>query len=316
MVKMGNAGIMMTYEMSSYLEQQLEKRFTLFKLWESPTKSLFLDRYADSVRAVVGSTKEGADSELIDSLPRLEIIASYSVGLDKIDLDKCRERGIRVTNTPDVLTDDVADAAIGLAIATLRKICACDGFVRSRLWRNGDFELATKFSGKSIGIVGLGRIGSAIAKRAEAFGCTISYHSRTKKHNKSYKYYSNIIDLATNCEILVISCSLTEETRHIVNRGVLDALGPKGILINIGRGQHVDEHELVSALRYGRIAGAGLDVFENEPHVPESLFGLENVVLLPHVGSETVETSSAMADLVVANLEAHFLNKPLLTPVI
>lgn len=173
-----------------------------------------------------------------------------------------------------------------------------------------------QFSGKSMGIVGLGRIGSAIAKRAEAFGCTISYHSRTKKQNTNYKYYSNIIDLATNCEILVIACSLTDETRHIVNRDVIDALGPKGVLINIARGRTVDEQELVSALHDGRIAGAGLDVFENEPNVPESLFGLENVVLLPHVGSDTVETCTAMADLVVANLEAHFLNKPLLTPVI
>lgn len=167
-----------------------------------------------------------------------------------------------------------------------------------------------------MGIVGLGRIGSAIAKRGEAFGCSISYHSRTKIQNSNYKYYSNIIDLATNCEILVISCSLTNETRHIVSRGVIDALGPKGILVSIGRGLHVDEHELVSALRDGRIAGAGLDVFENEPHVPQSLFGLDNVVLLPHVGSDTVETTKAMADLVIANLEAHFLNKPLLAPVI
>lgn len=137
-------GVLMTYPMSAYLEQELEKRFTLFKLWESPSKTQFLTRYADSVKAVVGDTKISADSELIDSLPRLEIVASYSVGLDKIDLNKCRERGIRVTNTPDVLTDDVADVAIGLALATLRKICASDGFVRSGLWRNGDFDLATK----------------------------------------------------------------------------------------------------------------------------------------------------------------------------
>lgn len=173
-----------------------------------------------------------------------------------------------------------------------------------------------QFSGKSIGIVGLGRIGSAIAKRAEAFGCTISYHSRTKKQNTNYKYYSNVVDLAANCQILVVSCSLTDETRHIVNREVIDALGPKGFLINIGRGAHVDEPELVSALRESRLAGAGLDVFEYEPHVPESFFGLQNVVLLPHIGSDTVETSNAMADLVVANLESHFLKKPLLTPVV
>lgn len=162
----------------------------------------------------------------------------------------------------------------------------------------------------------MGRIGSAIARRSEAFGCTISYHSRTKKENTNYKYYNNVVDLAANCQILVVACSLTEETRHIVNREVIDALGPKGVLINIARGPHVDERELASALLEGRLGGAGLDVFENEPEVPESFLGLENVVLLPHVGSDTVETSKAMADLVVANLEHHFLKKPLLTPVV
>lgn len=171
-------------------------------------------------------------------------------------------------------------------------------------------------SGKSVGIVGLGRIGSAIAKRAEAFGCPISYYSRTEKPHTNYKYYSNIIDLAANSEILVISCALTEETHHIVNREVINALGPRGILINIGRGLHVDEPELVSALMEGRLGGAGFDVFENEPEVPEQLFELENVVLLPHVGSDTVETSKAMADLVIQNLEAFFLSNPLLTPVV
>ncbi|KAH7857667.1 hypothetical protein Vadar_015212 [Vaccinium darrowii] len=312
---MAEIGVLMTCPMSSYLEQELQNRFKLFKPWDS-SSSESLSENRDSIRAVVGNTSFGADSELIDSLPSLEIVASCSVGLDKIDLGKCKERGIRVTNTPDVLTDDVADAAIGLALATLRKICGCDRFVRSGLWRNGDFELGSKFSGKSVGIVGLGRIGSAIAKRAEAFGCSISYHSRSQKPYPSYKYYRNIVDLASNSQILIVSCSLTEETRHIINREVINALGPRGVLINIGRGPHVDEPELVSALLERRLGGAGLDVFENEPEVPEELFGLENVVLLPHVGSDSVETCMAMADLVIRNLEAHFCNKPLLTPVI
>ena len=167
-----------------------------------------------------------------------------------------------------------------------------------------------------MGIIGLGRIGGAIAKRAEAFGCPISYYSRTEKSNSKYKYYSNVVDLAANCQVLVVSCPLTDETRHIINREVLDALGPKGVLINIGRGRHVDEPELVSALLEGRLGGAGLDVFENEPHVPDELLGLDNVVLLPHVGSGTWETRKAMADLVLGNLEAHVLKKPLLTPVV
>lgn len=173
-----------------------------------------------------------------------------------------------------------------------------------------------QFTGKTVGIVGLGRIGSAIATRAEGFSCPISYYSRSEKLNSKYKYYPNIIDLAANCQILVVACPLTEETHHIINRQVIEALGSKGVLINIGRGPHIDEPELVSALVEGRLGGAGLDVFEHEPDVPEELFGLDNVVLLPHVGSGTWETRKDMADLVLGNLEAFFLNKPLLTPVV
>lgn len=173
-----------------------------------------------------------------------------------------------------------------------------------------------QFSGKTMGIVGLGRIGSAIAERAKAFGCSIIYHSRSEKPNTNYKYYSNVVDLAANCQLLVVACSLTEETCHIINRKVINALGPDGVLINIGRGPHIDEPELVSALLEGRLGGAGLDVFEHEPHIPEELFGLDNVVLLPHVGSDTGTTSKAMADLVLGNLEAHVQKEPLLTPVL
>ncbi|KAF8400801.1 hypothetical protein HHK36_014103 [Tetracentron sinense] len=313
---MKTLGVLMTSPMTSYLEEELDKRFKLFRFWEFSKKHEFLVENSDLIRAVVGNTKVGVDAEMIDSLPKLEIISSYSVGLDKIDLAKCKEKGIRVTNTPDVLTEDVADLAIALILSTLRRICECDRYVRSGLWKKGDFKLSTKFSGKSVGIVGLGRIGSAIAKRAEAFGCPIGYYSRSEKPDARYKYYSNIMDLAANCQILVVACSLTEETRHIVNREVIDELGPKGVVINIGRGPQIDEPELVAALVEGRLGGAGLDVFENEPEVPAQLFGLNNVVLLPHVGSDTWETCKAMADLVIRNLEAHSLNKPLLTPVV
>ncbi|KAL9997999.1 putative hydroxyphenylpyruvate reductase [Helianthus debilis subsp. tardiflorus] len=309
-------GVLMTYPMSSYLEQQLQTRFTLFRLWNLPNKTHFFNHNAHNIQAVVGSTHIGADTELIDSLPALEIVSSFSVGLDKVDLAYCKEKGIRVTNTPDVLTDDVADTAIGLILATLRRICEGDRFVRSGLWKKDEFKLSVKFSGKKVGILGLGRIGTAIAKRAESFNCSISYHSRSEKPESKYKYYPSVIKLASNCDILVVACALTEQTRHIINREVIDALGPKGVLVNIGRGAHVDERELVSALVEGRLAGAGLDVFEHEPQVPEELFGLDNVVVLPHVASSTVETEMAMADLVVGNLEAHFLKKPLLTPVV
>ncbi|CAI8597181.1 unnamed protein product [Vicia faba] len=271
---MGSITVLLVTQVASYLEQQLNKRYNLFRLWDHPQKSHFLTQHGASIRAVVGRSTGGADSELIDALPNLEIISSSSVGVDKIDLVKCKEKGIRVTNTPDVLTDEVADLTIGLILALLRRICECDRYVRSGNWKRGGYELATKFSGKTVGIIGLGRIGTAIAKRAE------------------------------------------EQTHHIINREVISALGPKGFLINIGRGKHVDEPELISALLEGRLGGAGLDVYENEPHVPQELLGLQNVVLLPHVGSATVETRTVMADLVLGNLEAHFLGKPLLTPLI
>ncbi|XP_073110556.1 hydroxyphenylpyruvate reductase [Elaeis guineensis] len=316
---MESLGVLLTFPANSYLEEELSKRCKLFRLWETPPENWrqFLRANAGSIRALVGTSTVGADAEMIDALPALEIVASCSVGLDKVDLAKCRERRIRVTNTPDVLTDDVADLAIGLAIATMRRICEADRYVRSGAWNaKGDYKLTSKFSGKTIGIIGLGRIGLAIAKRAEAFDCPISYYSRSEKPHTNYKYYSSVVDLAANCHILIVACALTEETRHIVNREVMDALGPKGVLVNIGRGPHVDEAELVSALIEGRLGGAALDVFEHEPHVPEQLFGLENVVLVPHVGTATWGTRKEMADLVLGNLEAHATNKPLLTPVL
>ncbi|XP_027343684.1 glyoxylate/hydroxypyruvate reductase A HPR2 isoform X1 [Abrus precatorius] len=313
---MESIGVLMTCPMHSYIEEELEKRFNLFKLSNYSSFSAFAEAHANSVRAVVANAKVGADANSIDSLPQLEIVSTYSVGFDKIDLIKCREKGIRVTNTPDVLTDDVADLAIAFALALLCRISHDHRALCNRLNKTTVFQFTTKLSGKAVGIVGLGRIGSAIAKRAVAFGCGVSYHSRSEKPEMGYKHYPHILDLAANSEILVIACALTQETHHIVNRQVIDALGPKGMVINIGRGHLIDEAELVSALVEGRLAGAGLDVFENEPEVPEQLLGLDNVVLTPHVGSDTQETCMAMADLVIANLEAHFLGKPLLTPVI
>ncbi|KAI3761560.1 hypothetical protein L1987_51980 [Smallanthus sonchifolius] len=310
---MDKIGVWLTCPMSEYLQDELAKRFILFKSWEIPSIQI---QHSHSIRAVVGNGIHGADSTLIESLPCLEIVSSHSSGLDKIDLVKCKERGIRVTSTPDTLTDEVADLAVSLILATLRRICACDRFVRNGLWKQGDFKLTTKVTRKSVGIIGMGRIGSAIAKRMEAFDSPISYYSRSEKPNSGYKYYPNVIALASNCEILVIACSLTKETRHIINREVIDALGPNGFVINIGRGAHIDEPELVSALVEGRLCGAGLDVLEHEPDVPVQLIDLDNVVLSPHVGTCTVETRMAMADLVVANLVAHFSNEPLLTPVL
>ncbi|MED6186294.1 Glyoxylate/hydroxypyruvate/pyruvate reductase 2kgr [Stylosanthes scabra] len=306
---MESIGVLMPYPTFPYLEHHLQSRFNLLRASTN---------YTTSIRAAVVNAVHGADANFIDALPMLEIVCIYGIGLDKIDLRKCAERGIRVTNTPDVITDETADVAMALIISLLRRLCQCDLYVRSGNWkRQGSFPLTTKFSGKTVGILGLGRIGKAVAKRAEAFNCKICYHSRTVKTEcGSYKFYPSVVELASNCDILVVACSLTVETHYIINRDVMNALGPKGVLINVGRGKHVDEAELVSALIEGRLGGAGLDVFHDEPDVSQELFGLDNVVLLPHIGSATVETRTAMADLVLANLEAHFLAKPLVTPVL
>uniref|UniRef100_A0A453EHR7 Glyoxylate reductase n=1 Tax=Aegilops tauschii subsp. strangulata TaxID=200361 RepID=A0A453EHR7_AEGTS len=297
---MESLGVLLLHPMNAYLEQELDSRFRLFRFWDSPPdgRAEFLRANSSAIRAVVGNAGYNADAALIDALPSLEIVASFSVGIDRVDLPKCRERGIRVTNTPDVLTDDVADLAVGLAIAALRKIPQADRYVRAGLWKaKGDYTLTTRFSGKRVAILGLGRIGLAIAKRAEAFGCSISYHSRSEKPFPNYKFFTNVVDLAANCDVLIVACSLNAETHHMVNRKVMDALGPDGVLINIGRGALVDEPELVSALLEKRLGAAGLDVFEHEPFAPEQLFSLDNVVLVPHVGSDTEETCKAMADL-------------------
>ncbi|WOK91491.1 hydroxyphenylpyruvate reductase-like [Canna indica] len=310
-------GVLLIVPINPYLEEELDRRFKLFRLWESPPgrRREFLQANAPSIQAVVGSTAAGADAEIIDLLPRLEIVANFGVGIDKVDLPRCRERGIRVVYTPDVVTDDTADLAIGLAIAAMRRICDADRYVRAGSWKGeGDYKLTSKFSGKTVGILGLGRIGLAVAKRAEGFGCPICYCSRSEKPNTNYKYYPSALELAANCQVLVVSCPLTEETQHIINQEVIEALGPKGVLVNIGRGPLVDEPQLVSALLNGRLGAAGLDVFEREPHVPKELFKLENVVLVPHIGTDTLETTKAMSDLILGNLEAHKLNKPLLTP--
>uniref|UniRef100_A0A0D6QTY6 Glyoxylate reductase n=1 Tax=Araucaria cunninghamii TaxID=56994 RepID=A0A0D6QTY6_ARACU len=311
-----NIGVLMTGPVMPYLRENLETKFTVYKLWEAEDQQAFVGKHSDSIRAVACSPAGRAiDAEIIDALPKLEIVSTFSVGLDKVDLVKCKEGGIAVTNTPDVLTDDVADLALGLMLSALRQISAADRYVRQGMWPKAEYGLTSKLSGKNVGIVGLGRIGLAIAKRAEAFGCKIAYNSRSKKSNVNFKYYSSVVDLAASSDVLVVACPLTKESYHIVDRSVIDALGPKAIIVNIGRGPLIDEKELVKALVEARLGGAGLDVFENEPHVPKELFEMDNVVLLPHVGSGTWETRKEMADLVIGNLEAYFSKKPLLTPV-
>lgn len=274
------------------------------------------DKVASIVRGCVTNGHSGPPPEMIDRMPKLEIIASASVGYDGIPVEYARTKGIPVTNTPDVLNDDVADLAIALMIMTARRLVASDTYVRTGKWpKGGEYPLAQKASGKRVGILGMGRIGKEIGKRAEAMNNTVAYHSRRKVTDVSWQHYPDLVELAKNSDFLIVIIPATAETSKIVSKPVIEALGPTGILVNVARGAVVDEDALVEALKSGKLGGAGLDVFVNEPQVPEVLFGMDNVVLQPHVGSATHETRRAMSQLVLDNLDAKFAGKPLLTEI-
>lgn len=270
---------------------------------------------APRIRAISASGESKVTRELIAQLPALEMISVFGVGYDGIDVAAARERGIAVTHTPNVLNDEVADLAIALMLAVSRRLVEADRYVRSGQWTKGPMPLARKVSGARLGIVGLGRIGLAIAKRAEAFGMSIAYTSRSAKADTSYPYFPSAEALAAEVDFLVVITPGGAGTRKLIDAKVLAALGAKGYLINVARGSVVDEQALVAALQNGTIAGAGLDVFESEPDVPSALFALDNVVLTPHIGSATWQTRQAMADLAFGNLQAHFAGRPLLSPV-
>jgi len=270
---------------------------------------------APRVRGIAASGESKVPRELIAQLPALEMISVFGVGYDGVDVAAARERGIAVTHTPNVLNDEVADLAMALVLAVSRRLVEADRYVRGGQWKNGPMPLARKVSGTRMGIVGLGRIGQAIARRAEAFGMSIAYTGRNAKPESPYRYFASAEALAAEVEFLVVITPGGAGTRKLIDAKVLAALGKKGYLVNVARGSVVDEAALVEALQNGTIAGAGLDVFENEPHVPEALFALDNVVLVPHIGSATWQTRQAMADLAFGNLRAHFAGEKLLSPV-
>jgi hydroxypyruvate reductase len=248
---------------------------------------------------------------LIAQLPALEIISIMGVGYDGVDVTAAKARGVVVTHTPDVLNDDVADLAIALALNVARRIPQADRHVREGRWPQGNMPLATKLSGARMGLVGMGRIGQAIAQRALAFGMSIAYTARSAKPALPYAFHANAAALAAASDFLVVITPGGAGTRKLIDASVLQALGPKGYLINVARGSVVDEAALIEALQQGTIAGAGLDVFENEPQVPEALRALDNVVLVPHIGSATTQTRHAMAARAFDNLQAHFAGQPL-----
>ncbi len=294
----------------------LEETYTLHRYDEADDRDAMLDDVGSKIRAVVTMGFRGFTGEMLEKMPNLEIVGVGSVGYDAIDVDSCRERGVPVTNTPDVLTSDVADLAMALTFDTLRGLSRGERYVRECRWRDeGPMALTTTVTGKKMGIIGFGRIGKAIAARAEAFEMTVSYHGRRKQDGVSSPYYDDPIALARESDVLMLACPGGDETRNLVSREVLEALGPDGYLVNISRGSVVDEPVLLEFLQQEKIAGAALDVFENEPKIDETFFNLDNVVLQPHCASATVETRGAMSQLVVDNLAAHFAGKPLLTPV-
>jgi lactate dehydrogenase-like 2-hydroxyacid dehydrogenase len=252
----------------------------------------------------------------MDRLPRLEIIANFGVGYDSIDTAAARARNIRVSNTPNVLNDAMAELTIGLMVALARSIPQGDRFVREGRWPRGGFGLKRELNGKTLGILGLGRIGKEIAVRAQAMKMRVVYHGRRRQADEPYVYYSDLLDMARDVDWLVVIAPGGADTKGIVSREVLEALGPEGFLVNMARGSLVDEPALVEMLASGALGGAALDVFEDEPNVPAALFGLDNVVLSPHQGSATNQTRNKMGDLVVANLDAHFAGEPLPSAVV
>ena len=274
--------------------------------------------FAELAPKIVGIAAGGESTvsrALLEQLPNLKVVSVFGVGYDGIDVKAAVGRGVMVTHTPGVLTDDVADLAMGLVLAVSRQIPQADQHIRHGRWSQGPMPLGRKVSGSRMGIVGLGRIGAAIARRALAFDMSVAYTARTEKPASGFQFYPAAEQLAAEADFLVVITPGGQGTRHLINAAVLSALGPNGVLITVARGSVVDEQALIQALQTGRIAGAGLDVFAAEPHVPEALWGMPNVVLTPHMASATHQTRQAMADLAFANMQAGVAGQPLLTPV-
>lgn len=295
--------------------ERLEADYDIIRLWEADDAQALLAAHGGKVRAIATRGELTVSKEVIARLPALQLIACYGVGTDGIDRSATRPRGIRITNTPDVLTEDVADLAIALMLAATRQIVRGDRFVRDGSWARGSFELVTRLNGKRLGIIGLGRIGKAIARRAEAFAMPVAYFGRRRQEGVVFPYYRRLEELAAASDVLVAILPGGPETAKIVNAAVFAALGPEGYFINVARGSVVDEPALIQALEHRIIKGAALDVFWNEPLIDQRFAALDNVVLHPHNGSATVETRRAMGQLMRDNLTAFFAGRALLTEV-
>ncbi len=308
--------VLIVGEMMPHVMEALEDAYTTHKLYLADNPERFLAESGGKVRGIATSGHLGASPALMDACPGLEIIGCYGVGVDAIDLGHAASRNIIVTNTPDVLNDDVANTAIMLLLASTRNLVAYDRFVRAGRWpEEGDPPLTQAIADEQIGIVGIGRIGQTIAEKLGVFGSRVAYHARHERQELPYAYYGDLTEMARDSLALIVITPGGAATRHLIGAEVMDALGPQGHLINVSRGSVVDEDALVAALADGRLGFAGLDVFADEPNVPDALMAMDQVVLQPHQGSATVRTRRAMGDLVIDNLAAHFAGKPALTPI-
>jgi lactate dehydrogenase-like 2-hydroxyacid dehydrogenase len=316
---MAKPPLLMTGPMMALIEEQLDKAFEVHRLHQAKDREALLSSVAPRIEAICtgGHTGVKVDNAFMERFPKLRIVGNFGVGYDSVDAAAAGRRGVVVTNTPDVLTEEVADTALGLLIMTVRELSQAERWLRAGRWsKEGDYRLTPgSLRDRSVGILGMGRIGKAIARRCEAFGLPVSYSARRKRADLSYTYHPTPVALAKAVDTLIVITPGGAETKNIINAEVLEALGPRGVLINIARGSCVDEAALIKALRERKILAAGLDVYVNEPNLNPEFLTLDNAVLLPHVGSASVYTRNKMGQLVVDNLKAYAARNPPLTPV-
>lgn len=307
--------LLLTAPMARVAEALSTAPFKLHRLWEAKDQDRFLAEVGPRIHGIAAGGHLTINAALTDRMPALEIIANFGVGYDRIDAHNAASKGLIVTNTPDVLNEEVADLTLGLLLCTVRNLPQGDRFVREGRWTSSNFPLSSSLQQRTVGIVGLGRIGKAIAKRLDAFGVTVVYYGRSEQKDVQRRYYASLTGMAHDVDTIIVCAPGGKETENLVNAAVLEALGPNGILINVARGSLVDERELIAALKKGTILAAGLDVFADEPRVPAELIALQNVVLLPHVGSASHLTRDAMGQLVADNLISWFEGRGPITPV-
>ena len=313
---MKSIDVLLPAPMMPLIMQGIESSFTTHRLWETPDRAAAIASLAPKIRAIAaGASHQPVDAAFLALFPNLEIVASFGVGYDHVDAKWAGAHGVTVTNTPDVLNEEVADTAMGLLLATVRQLPQAANYLREGKWLERPFALTATLRGRRLGILGLGRIGKVIARRAETFGLKIAYHGRHRQSDVAYPYYATLTSLARDVDILLAIAPGGPQTRNIINAEVLEALGPQGIFINVARGSLVDETALIEALRAGKIMTAGLDVFTDEPRVPQALLDMPHIVLLPHVGSASQHCRDAMGQLVVDNLRSWAAGEGPLTPV-